>query len=141
MLWGCKPPIIDLANVPKILGTNGRSLSPQGAPFTRPGDGTNIAFTSQYDNFPRTIRIPVARCGRAARFLEAGTTNPFQTKIANAILRLRYADGVEESLELVPPRNFWMLSDKEWYYRKDVDAFCLPKTAPRWCNWEANAAP
>ena len=95
-----------------------------------PGDGKNIAFTTQYDNFPRAVQVPVKRSGRAAWFLVAGTTNPFQTKIANAVLRLRYADGVEETLDLVPPQNYWMLSDKEWYYRKDVDAFCLPKVDP-----------
>jgi hypothetical protein len=104
--------------------------TPQGVPFIWPGDERNIAFTTQYDNFPHAVQTPVGQSGRAAWFLVAGTTNPFQTKIANAVLRLRYADGVVEELELVPPQNYWMLSDKEWYYRKDVDAFCLPKLDP-----------
>ena len=129
-LWGCKPPIIDLAKVPSLLGTNGLLQTPQGAPFLWHEDGTNIAFTTQYDNFPRTVHVPVRRSGRAAWFLVAGTTNPFQTKIANAVLRLRYADGVEERLELVPPQNYWMLSDKEWYYRAGTDDFCLPHPSP-----------
>jgi hypothetical protein len=129
-LWQCKPPLIDLSKVPGLLGEKGLLQTPQGVPFLWPGDGKNIAFTTQYDNFPNAVRVPVGRSGRAAWFLVAGTTNPFQTKIANAVLRLRYADGVEEALELVPPQNYWMVSDKEWYYRKDVDAFCLPKVDP-----------
>jgi hypothetical protein len=130
VLWGCKPPAIDLANVPTLLGADGRLLTPQGVHFLWPGDGKNIAFTTQYDNFPKSVGVPVARSGRAAWFLVAGTTNPFQTKIANAVLKLRYADGVVETLDLVPPRNYWMLSDKGWSYRKDVDAFCLPNPGP-----------
>ena len=129
-LWGCKPPILDLARVPSLLGTNGLLQTPQGVPFLWPGDGKNIAFTTQYDNFPHAVRVPVKRSGRAAWFLVAGTTNPFQTKIANAILRLRYADGREDTLELVPPQNYWMLSDKEWEYRAGTDDFCLPHPSP-----------
>lgn len=129
-LWGLKPPIINLDHVPKLLDAKNQLVTPQGVPFRWPGAGNNIAFTSQYDNFPKAVRVPVGRSGRAAWFLVAGTTNPLQTKIANAVLRLRYADGVEETLELVPPRNFWNLSDKEWFYRQDTDAFCLPNPPP-----------
>ena len=118
-LWQCTPPIIDLSKVPSLLGEKGHLKTPQGVPFIWPGDGQNIAFTTQYDNFPNAIRVPVGRSGRAAWFLVAGTTNPFQTKIANAVLRLRYADGVEEALELVPPKNYWTVSDKHWDYRKE----------------------
>jgi hypothetical protein len=129
-LWNCKPPTITLENVPKLLRAKHELLTPQGVPFRWPGSETNIAFTTQYDNFPKAIRVPVGRTGRAAWFLIAGTTNPFQTKIANAVLRPHYADGLEETLELVPPKNYWILSDKGWAYRKDTDAFCLPNPLP-----------
>jgi hypothetical protein len=42
--------------------------------------------------------------------LVAGSTNPMQTRLSNAELRLRYADGSADTLELVPPLNFWALS-------------------------------
>jgi hypothetical protein len=121
---------VDLSDVPGLLGANGLLQTPKGVPFKWPGDGKNIAFTTQYDNFPSAIRVPVGLKGRAAWFLVAGTTNPFQTKIANAVLRLRYADGVEEALELVPPRNFWTLSD-QYYYTRTEDSLLLNPPPPQ----------
>ena len=54
-----------------------------------------------------------------------------QTRIANAEVRFRYADGESERLELVPPLNFWTLcpwGGNDYDYR--LDAFCLPKQPP-----------
>ena len=54
-----------------------------------------------------------------------------QTRIANAELRFRYADGTVEKLELVPPLNFWSLCS--WGggdYDYECDGFCLPKEPP-----------
>jgi hypothetical protein len=54
-----------------------------------------------------------------------------QTRIANAEISFRYADGQVERLELVPPLNFWSLcpwGDADYNYASD--AFCLPKQPP-----------
>jgi hypothetical protein len=125
-----KPPAIDLANVPKLLGPGDRISTPQGVPFRWSGD-RNIAFTSQWDNWPRQATVPVGQAGDAAWFLVCGSTNPMQVRIANAELRMEYADGVVEKLELVPPFNFWMLSPFNGVdYNYQRDAFSLPKTPP-----------
>jgi hypothetical protein len=125
-----KPPAIDLSNVPKLLGSGGRISTPQGVPFRWNG-GRNIAFTSQWDNWPRHVSVPVGQAGDAVWFLVCGSTNPMQVRIANAELRMEYADGVVERLELVPPFNFWMLSPYNGVdYNYQRDAFCLPKTPP-----------
>ena len=73
--------------------------------------------------------------------LVCGSSNPMQCGIANAELRMRYADGVVETLELVHPRNYWTLcplstsptapgQDTRNYYSYERDGFCLPKIPP-----------
>lgn len=91
----------------------------------------NIAFTSQWDNWPRSISVPIGRQGRAVWLLVCGTTNPMQTRIANGVIRLHYVDGSVDVLELVAPLNFWTLCPlgaADYDYK--VDAFCLPKEPP-----------
>jgi hypothetical protein len=54
-----------------------------------------------------------------------------QGRIANAELRMKYADGVVEKLELVPPLNFWSLcrfGGADYDYK--LDSFALPKVPP-----------
>jgi hypothetical protein len=126
-----KPPEIDLTQVPKLQHGEGQLLTRQGVPFRWGNRATNIAFTSQWDNWPRQVTLPVGRQGDALWFLVCGFTTPMQVRIANAELRFVYADGVEEKLELVPPFNFWSLCP---YGRADYnyqrDAACLPKEPP-----------
>ena len=141
--WNSGPPKITLDGVPPLLGRPGRRrlLTPQGVPFTWPGERRNIAFTSRWDNWPDRISVRVGRSGSAVWFLVCGSTNPMQCRIANAVLRLRYADGVEESLELVPPVNYWNLcpirvnmlapgQENRTDYTDRTDAFCLPAVPP-----------
>ena len=73
----------------------------------------------------------VAAAEEAVWLLICGSTNPMQTRIANAELRFRYADGKVEKLELTPPLNFWSLcpfGGADYDYQ--TDAFCLPKQPP-----------
>jgi len=50
-------------------------------------------------------------------------------KIANAVIRFRYADSQEETLDLVPPENFWSLCGfGRVDYNYERDGFSLPKT-------------
>lgn len=155
--WDAKAPEIDLSNVPQLLvadklfgsalpmnrsatdtpaeGASAASesiMTPQGVPFAWPGTDRNIAFTSLWDNWPKQVTVPVKRRGEAICLLVCGSTNPMQCRIANAELRMKYADGVVETLELVPPLNYWnvcplRISD-DYNYERDV--FCLPKTPP-----------
>ena len=62
-----------------------------------------------------------------------------QVQIANAELRLNYADGVVDKLELIPPFNFWTLCPLNGFdYNYERDAFCLPKTPPPTVQLGAN---
>ena len=63
--------------------------------------------------------------------LVVGSTNPMQTRLANAELRFRYADGSADVVELIPPLNYWALSgwgNNDYDYA--TDAFCLSPTPP-----------
>lgn len=146
--WSSYPPVIKLDGVPALLSTPGadaaaRLLTPQGVPFAWPGEARNVAFTSRWDNWPRHVTVPVGCAGDTAWFLVCGSTNPMQGRVANAILRLRYADSPDdETLELVPPVNYWNLSpirpvitapgqESRFDYVSPTDRYCLPKVLPQ----------
>ena len=124
--WGIKTPEI---SVNEIQGEH--LVTPQHAQFLKPRPGKNIAFTSLWDNWPKSVTVPVNAKGDSLWLLVSGSTTPMQGKIANAVLRFRYADGQEETLDLVPPENFWSLCGfgrVDYNYARD--GFSLPKTPP-----------
>jgi hypothetical protein len=125
------PPNITLDNLPTLSDGKGNIIAGKSVPFQIPQTGNNIAFTSQWDNWPRKIDVPINQSGQAVWFLLCGTTNPMEVRIANAELRMTYADGVVEKLDLVPPFNFWTLcpfGGVDYDYTRD--AFALPKIPP-----------
>jgi hypothetical protein len=142
--WQSNPaaPEIDLKAVDGLLDANGQLRTPQGVPFNWSGEDRNIAFTSLWDNWPKSVTIPVGQTGEAAWFLVCGSTNVMQTQIANAVLRLRYADGQEDRLELVPPVNYWSLGPVagDFDYNYDRDAFCCRPRRPPWFSLVRTAA-
>jgi hypothetical protein len=124
-------PAVKLNNVASLTDGHGNILAGAGVPFPAPAAGKNIAFTSLWDNWPHQISVPVNKSGKAIWFLVCGTTNPMEVRISNAQLRMTYADGVVEKLDLVPPFNFWTLcplSGNDYDYKRD--AFSLPKVPP-----------
>ncbi len=119
-------------DLPDLLSvSDGMLETPQKAKFLWQPGAKDIAFTSLWDNWPRKVTVPVNKKGDSVWLLVAGSTNPMQVRIANAVLRFEYADGVKEELDLVNPMNFWSLchfQGRDYDYRKD--AFCLPKKPP-----------
>ena len=104
---------------------------PQGARFKWDIQDKDIAFTSLWDNWPRKVTVPVNKKGDSVWLLVAGSSNPMQVRIANAVLRFEYADGVKEDLELVNPMNFWSLCPFLWSdYEYAREGFSLPKEKP-----------
>jgi len=139
--WKSKTPEITLNQVNKMTDDKKRLITPQKVPFARFGEMKNIAFTSLWDNFPKKINFQVNKTGEAIYFLVCGSTNIMQCNIPNAIIRLSYADGKTDSLELVPPVNYWNLSPidsqatapgqgSRTYYFSDFDKFCMPAKFP-----------
>ena len=112
--------------------SDGMMHVPQGARFLWNAAAKNIAFTSLWDNWPKQVTVPVNKAGDSAWLLVCGSTNPMQVRIANAVLRFEYADGVTEQLDLVNPMNFWSLCEfglsKDYDYK--TDGFSLPEEPP-----------
>jgi len=139
--WKGILPVIKIDKAKSLLDEKNRLITPQGVPFSWNGGSKNIAFTSMWDNYPAMIDFPVNRTGNAIYFLVSGSTNIMQCQIANAVIRLNYADGQTDSLELVPPVNYWNLSTissdataagqgSRNDYTSEIDKFCLPAKLP-----------
>ncbi|MFI1773410.1 DUF4450 domain-containing protein [Thalassobellus citreus] len=84
-------------------------ISPQNIPFQTPSEinQNNIAFVSQWDNFPKSIEIPLSGNASHAYLMMAGTTNPMQSRFINGRVEITYSDGSIETLELKNPENWW----------------------------------
>ena len=129
--WKEPVPAIDLDHLNQLSDGHGRIMTLQNVPFRRFAGDRNIAFTSLWDNWPRSVTVPVNQAAEMAWVLVCGSTFPMQTRIANAEIRFRYADGEEEKIELTPPENFWTLCP--WGgedYNYELDTYCLPKQPP-----------
>jgi hypothetical protein len=84
--------------------------------FATPADTllNNIAFTSQWDNFPKSIAIPLSGKASEIFLLMAGSTNPMQSRIVNGKVIINYTDGSGDSLELENPDNWWPV-EQDYY--------------------------
>ncbi|CAH0247159.1 DUF4450 domain-containing protein [Chryseobacterium sp. Bi04] len=78
-----------------------------GIPFLIDNADKNIVFTSQWDNFPKSVEIPLTGKGKKIYFLMAGSTNPMQSQIINGTITVQYSDGTHTELELKNPINWW----------------------------------
>jgi len=78
-----------------------------GIPFLIDKTDKNIAFASQWDNYPDSIEIPLSGKGKKIYFLMAGSTNPMQSQIVNGKITVQYIDGSTSELELKNPTNWW----------------------------------
>ena len=139
--WKSLPPAIKLDNVKNLLDVQSRLMTQQGVPFIWNSGEKNIAFTSLWNNYPVRIKFPVNKTGDAIYFLVSGSTNVMQCRIANVVIRLNYADGQTDSLELIPPINYWNLSTidspanapgqgSRTDYTSEVERFCMPAKFP-----------
>ena len=97
-----------------------------GVPFRTPETGNNIAFTSLWDNYPDSLSIPLTGRASHAYLLMAGSTNHIQCHIANGVVRIYYADGTAETLELINPEN-WCPIEQDFY----VDGMAFRLRSPR----------
>lgn len=102
-------PIINDSGLRKRAVGKNEIMIKQGVPFAvdaQPGK-RNIAFTSQWDNFPDSLIIPLKGRASHAYLLMAGSTNPMQSRMVNAEVLVHYKGGSSEKLELKNPENWW----------------------------------
>jgi len=98
-----------------------------GVPFRLPEKGKNIVFTSLWDNYPDSVRIPLSGKASHAYLLMAGSTNHMQCHIPNGIVSIYYTDGSFEELELVNPEN-WCPIEQDYFV--DNLAFRIKEPRP-----------
>lgn len=109
-----------------------------GVPFRSPAKGHNIAYTSLFDNYPDSIELPLKGRASGVALLIAGSTNHMQSRIANALVTVTYADGTADTLRLVNPDN-WCPIEQDYYV--DGKAFSVLQPRPlRFCFGKANAS-
>jgi hypothetical protein len=87
----------------------GKFTMPNGVTFVTPGeaDAKNIAFVSQWNNYPHEVSVPLKGKSSRAFLLMAGSTNPMQTGIDNGEVIVTYADGSTARLPLRNPTTWW----------------------------------
>jgi hypothetical protein len=109
--------------------SGGKILLPDGIPLATPGaaDARNIAFVSQWDNYPREISVPLNGRSAHAYLLLAGSTGAMQSRCDNGEVIVTYADGSVARLALHNPTTWWPI-DQDYYV--DDFAFARPEPLP-----------
>lgn len=89
---------------------------PQGIRFKLPSEpqAPNTVFTSQWDNYPDQITIPLSGKARHLYLLMAGSTNSMQSQFDNGQIIVTYTDGSTERLALRNPTTWWPI-DQDYF--------------------------
>jgi hypothetical protein len=100
---------------------------PDGIPFTTPdaADAKNIIYTSQWDNYPRQVSVPLTGQARHAFLLMAGSSNPMESQFDNGEIIVTYADGTTQRLALRNPTNWWPI-DQDYF----IDDYAFRRPGP-----------
>lgn len=121
-------PAIDDSGLRRVATAHGGSLiMPNGLAFATPGNpgARNIAFTSQWDTYPRELTVPLSGRARALALLMAGSTNAMQSRIDNGEVVVTYSDGSTDRLALRNPETWWPI-DQDYF----IDDYQFPDDAP-----------
>ena len=120
---------IDDSGLRKLAGNNNEILTPQRIPFNTPHDSANnnIVFTSQWDNYPKEVDIPLNGSASGIYLLMAGSTNPMQSRITNGEVIVTYTDESKDTMQLRNPENWWPI---EQDYMIDGYAFTTGAAFP-----------
>jgi hypothetical protein len=105
----------------------GKIMLPDGIPLTTPGesDAKNIIFTSQWDNYPREVSVPLSGKSSHAFLLMAGSTSAMQSRFDNGEILVTYTDGSTNRLALNNPVNWWPI-DQDYF----IDDYAFRREEP-----------
>lgn len=105
----------------------GHLILPQGIPLKTIGSGEvkNIAFASQWDNYPREISAPLDGKASHMYLLMAGSTTQMQSRFDNGEVIVIYTDNSVERLALNNPVNWWAI-DQDYF----IDDFAFRRNEP-----------
>lgn len=115
---------IDDSGLRKLLADNGDTLKTSiGIPFSLPSAGSNILFSSLWDNYPDSVSIPLSGNASHVYLLMAGSVNHMQWGMESGMLKANYADGTSTELPLVNPLN-WAPVEQDFF--TDDHAYAQP---------------
>ncbi|HZL78296.1 MAG TPA: DUF4450 domain-containing protein [Candidatus Limnocylindrales bacterium] len=121
---------VDDSGLRAIAAKSGGKIGlPNGVTFATPGEAgaKNIVFTSQWDNYPHEVSIPLSGKSSHAFLLMAGSTSAMQSRFDNGEVIVTYADGTTERLALRNPTTWWPI---EQDYFMDDFAFRRDEPVP-----------
>jgi len=119
---------IDDSGLREIAGRGaGRFVLPNSVPFATPGPGgaDNVLFTSQWDNYPREVNVPLTGRAHHLYLLMAGSTNHMQSRLDNGEVVVTYDDGTTARLALHNPTTWWPI-DQDYF----IDDFAFARPGP-----------
>ncbi|MDE7418832.1 MAG: DUF4450 domain-containing protein [Muribaculaceae bacterium] len=105
---------IDDSGLRRMVGENGIMMTSIGIPFASDKIGKNIIYTSLFDNYPDRVSVPLSGKANGIQLLLAGSTNHMQSYMENGMIKVKYADGTEETLPLIAPYN-WCPIEQDYY--------------------------
>lgn len=110
-----------------VASGSGILHTPLGIDFAMPSEGSNILFTTLWDNYPDSASMPLSGSASHIYLLMAGSVNHMQWGMESAEIRIDYADGTHTRLPLVSPLN-WAPIEQDFF--TDNHAFSQPGGAP-----------
>ena len=119
---------VDDSGLRSLAAKNGgKVILPDGIAFATPDEtgAKNIIFTSQWDNYPREVSVPLAGKSSHALLLMAGSTSAMQSQFDNGEVVVTYADESTEKLPLRNPTNWWPI-DQDYF----IDDYAFRRDEP-----------
>jgi hypothetical protein len=119
---------VDDSGLRSLAAQNGgKIILPDGISFVTPGESgaKNIIFTSQWDNYPREVSVPLSGKSSHAFLLMAGSTAAMQSRFDNGEVIVTYADGSTNKLTLRNPETWWPI-DQDYFF----DDFAFRQNLP-----------
>lgn len=118
---------IDDEGLRKLAAGGNEITTPNGVPFNTPSDSSlnNIFFTSQWDNYPKEVTIPLTGSASGIHLLMAGSTNPMQSRMVNGQVIINYIDASADTLDLSNPQNWWPI-EQDYI----IDGYAFTTDAP-----------
>ena len=106
---------------------NGKIILPDGIPLATPGESgaKNIIFTSQWNNYPHEVSVPLSGKSAHAFLLMAGSTAVMQSRFDNGEIVVAYTDGSTDRLALNNPVNWWPI-DQDYF----IDDYAFRRDEP-----------
>ena len=105
----------------------GKIILPNGVPLATPyqSGSSNVIFTSQWNNYPHEVSVPLRGESSHAFLLMAGSTSPLQSYLDNGEVIVTYTDGSAARLPLRNPTNWWPI-DQDYF----IDDFAFRRDGP-----------